>query len=86
MSLGGGGGGARGRRNPRLLRMREFPSFRYYISTDQGEAAPMNINPGLKVGYVPFTLGSDPNQCGVAGRTVIVHASSGTRVGCGILA
>ena len=55
-----------------------------YTSTDQGEAAPSNYNPGLKVGYVPFTLGSDPNECGVAGRAVVVHAADGKRIGCGI--
>ena len=58
----------------------------YYISTDEGEAAPSNINPGLKVGYVPFTTSADDSECGVAGHTVIVHASDGTRIGCGVLA
>ena len=46
----------------------------------------MNINPGLKVGYVPFTTSADDSECGVAGHTVIVHASDGTRIGCGVLA
>ena len=60
-----------------------------------GEASPYNVNPGLKVGAIPFTIGTDDSECGVTGHTVIVHkgcpASNptctdfGSRIGCCVL-
>ena len=43
--------------------------------------------PGLSAtgGVTGFTTSADESECGVAGKTVIIHREDGTRVGCGIL-
>ena len=61
-----------------------------------GNASPYNVNPGLKVGAIPFTIGTNDSQCGVTGHTVIVHkgcpansddpCDPGVRIGCCVLA
>ena len=65
-------------------------------SDASGNASPYNVNPGLKVGAIPFTIGTDDSQCGVTGHTVIVHkgcpansddpCDPGVRIGCCVLA
>ena len=64
-------------------------------SDASGNASPYNVNPGLKVGAIPFTIGTDDSQCGVTGHTVIVHkgcpansddpCDPGVRIGCCVL-
>ncbi len=54
-------------------------------------ANPINTKPGIVAGgqnsdgETGFTIGTDDQVCGVEGKTVIVHLSSGTRAACGIL-
>ena len=65
-------------------------------SDASGNASPYNVNPGLKVGAIPFTIGTNDSQCGVTGHTVIVHkgcpansddpCDPGVRIGCCVLA
>ena len=67
-----------------------------WTSDASGNASPYNVNPGLKVGAIPFTIGTDDSECGVTGHTVIVHKGGigecpgpdcpGNRVGCCVLA
>ena len=64
-------------------------------SDASGNASPYNVNPGLKVGAIPFTIGTDDSTCGVTGHTVIVHkgcpansddpCDPGVRIGCCVL-
>ena len=58
-----------------------------YSTTSDGDAAPVNNNPGLSAtgGVTGFTTSADESECGVAGKTVIIHREDGTRVGCGVL-
>ena len=59
---------------------------------DLGTAAPVITQPGIVAGgqnddgvtgFNPFS--NKNSKCGVEGKTVIVHLSSGTRAACGIL-
>jgi len=63
------------------------PQGATYSTTSDGDAAPVNIMPGLSAtgGVTGFTTSADESECGVAGKTVIIHREDGTRVGCGIL-
>ena len=68
----------------------------FWNSDEFGNASPYNVNPGLKVGAIPFTIGPDDSTCGVTGHTVIVHkgcpsdrddpCDPGVRIGCCVLA
>ena len=73
--------------NPRLPGVTIFISGSTYSTTSDGDAAPVNIMPGLSAtgGVTGFTTSADESECGVAGKTVIIHREDGTRVGCGIL-
>ena len=70
------------------------PFFSNWVSNDRGTAAPVITQPGIVAGgqngdgVTGFTLGDKEKNCGVEGKTVIVHlssASGGTRAACGIL-
>ena len=69
------------------------PYFSNWVSGDLGTAAPVITQPGIVATTDPFAgpvKGFDPfsnknSKCGVEGKTVIVHLSSGTRAACGIL-
>ena len=68
------------------------PYFSNWVSGDLGTAAPVITQPGIVAGgqnddgvtgFDPFS--NKNSKCGVEGKTVIVHLSSGTRAACGIL-
>ena len=70
------------------------PFFSNWVSNDRGTAAPVITQPGIVTGgqngdgVTGFTLNDKEKNCGVKGKTVIVHlssASGGTRAACGIL-
>ena len=67
------------------------PFFSNWVSGNLGTAAPVITQPGIVAGgqdldgVTGFTIGDKDNKCGVEGKTVIVHLSSGTRAACGIL-
>ena len=63
----------------------DAPYFSFWASDSYGNAEPVvDLGAGITEGGL-FNVGDVNANCGVKGHAVIVHASSGTRIGCCVL-